>query len=177
VTDISISAAASDGTLAHTCAVASGLAYCWGTGTDGALGHNSTASSLVPVAVYTGGVLSGKTVLEVNLGVWHACATARDASNVVAAYCWGQNASGQLGNGTTTNSSVPVAVSVLAGGLQGHTVTALKGGGNRGCVIADSTTYCWGLNYIGQLGDGTTTTRTVPTVATFLAQKIPIVSY
>jgi alpha-tubulin suppressor-like RCC1 family protein len=177
VTDISIAAAGSDGTLGHTCAVASGLAYCWGTGTDGALGNNSTANSLVPVAVYTAGVLSAKTVLEVNLGVWHACVTARDASSNVAAYCWGQNASGQLGNNTTTNSSVPVAVSVLSGGLQGHVISALKGGGNRGCVIADNTTYCWGLNYIGQLGDGTTTTRTVPTVASFLVQKVPVINY
>lgn len=177
VTDIAISAAGSDGTLGHACAVASGKAYCWGTGLNGALGNNATSDSLVPVAVYTSGVLSGKTVLEVNLGVWHACATAQTGTGPVGAYCWGQNASGQLGNNSTTNSSVPVAVSVLAGGLQGHDITALKGGGNRGCVIADQTTYCWGLNYIGQLGDGTTTTRLVPTVASYLAQKIPVTNY
>lgn len=177
VTDISIAAAEATGLEGHACAVASGALYCWGTGINGALGNNTTTDSTVPVAVYTSGVLSAKTALEVNVGVWHTCATAKDAANAVGVYCWGQNASGQLGNNTTTNSSVPVAVSVLAGGLQGHTITGLKGGGNRGCVIADQTTYCWGLNYIGQLGDGTTTTRTVPTVASYLAQKMPVLNY
>jgi len=178
VTDIAISAAASDGTLGHACAVAGGNVYCWGTGMNGALGNNATADSLVPVAVYTGGVLSGKTALEVNAGVWHVCATAKDASNNVAVYCWGQGSLSQLGNNTTPSySAVPVAVSVLSGGLQGHTITALKGGGNRGCVIADQTTYCWGYNASGQLGDGTTTSRAVPTVASYLSQKIPITNY
>lgn len=177
VTDISISAATNTGAPAHACAVASGLAYCWGAGTEGALGHNSTSNSLVPVAVYTAGVLSAKTVLEINVGFAHACVTAKDASGNVAPYCWGRGTAGQLGNGGASNSSVPVAVSVLAGGLQGRVVGVLKGGGNRGCVIADSTTYCWGMNFIGQLGDGTTTDRAVPTAAIFLSQKIPVVSY
>jgi alpha-tubulin suppressor-like RCC1 family protein len=178
VTDISIAAPDTTGLEGHACAVASGAFYCWGSGANGILGNNATADSLVPVAVNTAGVLSGKTALEVNVGVWHVCATAKNGSNVVAPYCWGQGTLSQLGNNTTPSySAIPVAVSVLAGGLQGHTVTALKGGGNRGCVLADQTTYCWGYNASGQLGDGTTTNRTVPTVASYLAQKIPITNF
>jgi alpha-tubulin suppressor-like RCC1 family protein len=181
VTDISISGRVADGTLGHACAVASGAVYCWGDGTLGVLGNNSASPSAVPVAVYAAGALSGKTALEVSVAVGHACATARDAASVVRAYCWGTNGNGQLGTnqspGTLPSSNVPVAVYVGPGGLQGVTINALKGGGNRGCVVADMTTYCWGYNYIGQLGDGTTTDRYLPTVASYLQQTLPVVTY
>ena len=181
VTDISISGRDGSGTLGHSCAVADDLVYCWGDNTEGTLGNNSVTDSTVPVAVNTSGVLSGKDALEVSVAVGHACATARDGSNNVAVYCWGHNGNGQLGNNQTAAqmpySTVPVAVYVGSGGLQGATITGLKGGGNRGCVVADMTTYCWGYNYVGQLGDGTTTTRLVPTVASYLQQTLPSVSY
>jgi alpha-tubulin suppressor-like RCC1 family protein len=74
-----------------------------------------------------------------------------------AAYCWGWNGSGQLGIGTTTNSSVPLLVS---GGLN---FTALSAGGIHSCgLTTGGATYCWGSNSSGQLGTGTTTSSTVP---------------
>jgi hypothetical protein len=74
-----------------------------------------------------------------------------------AAYCWGLNNSGQLGNGTMTSSSTPVAVS---GGL---TFAAVSAGNALACgVTTAGTAYCWGANYIGQLGDGTMTDRSAP---------------
>ncbi|MGB4420609.1 MAG: hypothetical protein WBI29_02315, partial [Candidatus Saccharimonadales bacterium] len=90
-----------------TCAISfSDQAYCWGAGANGRLGNNSTANSSVPVAVYTAGVLSGKTIKQIEPGYYHACAIASDDQ----AYCWGNNSSGALGNNSTTNSLVPVAV-------------------------------------------------------------------
>ena len=75
-----------------------------------------------------------------------------------AAYCWGSNASGQLGNGSITNSSTPVAVS---GGLS---FTAIATADRHSCGRTTSgADYCWGDNSYGQLGDGTTTQRLVPT--------------
>ncbi|MGB4420606.1 MAG: hypothetical protein WBI29_02300, partial [Candidatus Saccharimonadales bacterium] len=92
----------------HACAIASDdQAYCWGNNSSGALGNNSTTNSLVPVAVYTAGVLSGKTMTSITVGAVFSCATASDGQ----AYCWGAGTTSQLGNGSTANSSVPVLVS------------------------------------------------------------------
>jgi alpha-tubulin suppressor-like RCC1 family protein len=139
------------------CAIANGSAYCWGDNTYGQLGDNSTTQRNVPVAVNTGGVLSGKTVTQIALGNEHACAIA-DGN----AYCWGRNNYGQLGTGNTTNSSVPVAVSTSTG-MSGKVITnILNGGYSHTCAVADGQAYCWGRNNIGQLGDNTTTDRTSP---------------
>ena len=74
-----------------------------------------------------------------------------------AAYCWGLNSLGQLGDGTTENRSSPVPV---AGGLS---FTAVSVGGQHTCGITTAgEAYCWGDNQAGQLGDGTFTGSTVP---------------
>ena len=78
----------------HACEIVSGKAYCWGDNTDGELGNNSTISSSVPVAVYTGGVLSGVTLTQISAGYYFTCAL----SSAGAVYCWGNNGRGQLGN-------------------------------------------------------------------------------
>jgi alpha-tubulin suppressor-like RCC1 family protein len=135
----------------HTCAIASdNQAYCWGMNDAGELGNNSTTDSSIPVAVYTGGVLSGKTIKSIATGDAHTCAIASDNQT----YCWGYNAYGQLGNNSTTNTSVPVAVNT-SGVLSGKTVIAITAGsgGVFTCAIAsDNNAYCWGLNQYGQLG-------------------------
>ena len=105
----------------NNCMIASnGQAYCWGNNGDGQLGNNSTTQSLVPVAVDTSGVLSGKTILSISTRSNHTCAIASDN----LAYCWGNNASGQLGNNSTTPSLVPVAVDT-SGVLAGKTMRAI----------------------------------------------------
>ncbi len=69
-----------------------------------------------------------------------------------APYCWGSNGNGQLGDGSTTSSSTPVAVS---GGL---TFSALATGRAHTCGLTSAgAAYCWGYNYYGELGTGTTT--------------------
>lgn len=144
----------------HSCVIASdNLAYCWGSGTNGRLGNNSTANSLVPVAVNTAGVLSGKTILQIATGSRHSCAIASD--NLV--YCWGRNTEGQLGDNTTSQRTTPVAVNT-AGALSGKTILSISAGGDHTCVIAsDNLVYCWGRNVEGEIGDGTMTQRNVPT--------------
>jgi alpha-tubulin suppressor-like RCC1 family protein len=72
-------------------------------------------------------------------------------------YCWGRNGQGELGDGTTTNRSKPVAI---AGGLSFRQIVA---GYDATCgVTTDNRAYCWGLNERGELGDGTTTQRLTP---------------
>ena len=92
----------------HTCAIASDdKAYCWGAGSSGQLGSGTTSMNKVPAAVNTTGVLAGKTIKQISAGTSHTCAIASDDK----AYCWGDGYPGQLGNGSTVNSSVPVHVS------------------------------------------------------------------
>ena len=134
-----------------TCALdTAGAAYCWGLNNWGNLGDGSTTSSGVPVAVDTGGVLAGKTLTQIAVGGEHACAL--DSSG--AAYCWGLNSSGELGAGSTADSSVPEAVD--AGGvLAGKTLTQITAGDESTCAVdTEGVAYCWGLNNHGQLGDG-----------------------
>jgi len=136
--------------------VAEGRAYCWGINSSGQLGNATTTDSSVPVAVNTAGVLAGKTVTAINAGGSHTCAVAEGR-----AYCWGNNAYGRLGNATTTNSSVPVAVNTT-GVLATRTVTAISAGGFHSCAVAEGRAYCWGINSSGQLGNATTTDSSVP---------------
>ena len=143
----------------HSCAIAlNGRAYCWGSGNSGKLGNGSTASSRVPVAVNTSGVLAGKTIKQISAGENHTCAIASDNR----AYCWGSNKNGQLGNGSTADSRVPVAVN-MSGALVGKTIKQILAGGDHGCVVAsDDKMYCWGLNNNGELGNNSSVNSSVP---------------
>jgi alpha-tubulin suppressor-like RCC1 family protein len=140
----------------------SGAAYCWGENLLGQLGDGSTAGSGVPVAVDTSGVLAGKTLTQITAGEYHTCAL--DGSG--AAYCWGNNENGELGDGSTDSSSTPVAVDT-SGVLAGKTVTQITAGAYHTCAVdASGAFYCWGEGDEGELGDHSTVTQsTVPVLA------------
>lgn len=148
----------------HTCAIASDdKAYCWGNNLFGKLGDGTTTNSSSPVPVNTGvgSALNGKTIKSLSSGYYHTCAIANDDK----AYCWGNNANGRLGDGTNTQSSVPVAVYATSPGLLDSKVIKFISTGNaHTCVIAaddtvsDGDAYCWGYNSSGQLGNNSTTT-------------------
>jgi alpha-tubulin suppressor-like RCC1 family protein len=139
-------AIATDG--AHTCALLSdGTAKCWGYNYYGQLGDGKSNPienySAIPVTV-TG--LSNAVAIAA--GGSHTCALLRDGT----AKCWGDNSKGELGDGTTTDSSTPVTVSGLSNAV------AISAGMWYTCaLLRDGTAKCWGYNYYGQLGDGTTT--------------------
>ena len=157
------SAASSHATLiaagnAHACMIRAGNAYCWGANGNGQLGNGSTISSSVPVPVFMGGALSGKTLVQIVAGFSHTCAL----DTAGAAYCWGLDSSGQLGNNSTTQSLVPVAVST-SGVLSGKILTQITAGNSHTCALdAAGTAYCWGANGNGQLGNSSTTPSRVP---------------
>jgi alpha-tubulin suppressor-like RCC1 family protein len=88
---------------------------------------------------------------QVSAGGEHTCGVTTDDR----AYCWGRNFSGELGDGTTTDHSTPVAVT---GGLRFRQVSA--GGAHTCGLTTDDRAYCWGAG--GLLGDGTTTPRLNP---------------
>ena len=143
----------------YTCAIApDNNVYCWGNGYLGVLGNNSTADSSVPVAVSTTGVLAGKTIKQISAGGSYTCAIASDDK----AYCWGNGSSGKLGNSSTTNSSVPVAVNTT-GVLAGKTIKQISASESHTCAIAsDDKAYCWGGGTGGRLGNGSTAESKVP---------------
>ena len=144
---------------AWTCGVSTtGTAYCWGGSAYGALGDGTTSNRLVPTPV-----AGGLTFASVSAGDGHTCGVTLSG----AAYCWGYNAYGQLGDGTTTGRVVPTLV---AGG---HAFAAVSAGpivpffGHTCGVTTSGAVYCWGDNFAGELGDGTTTQRLVPTLVAF----------
>jgi len=79
-------------------------------------------------------------------------------------YAWGGNSSGQLGNGTLTDSAIPVKVEFPASVT---VVMAIAAGSYHSMAITDDGLYTWGSNGGGQLGDGTRINRTVPVKALF----------
>lgn len=129
----------------HTCGIASaGAAYCWGDNSFGESGGGPAVSRvLVPTAVGTPEPLS-----SIDAGAVLACGIAASGS----AYCWGGNASAQLGDGTTTTRFTPTLV---AGGISFATIRAARNNQSTGhtCGIArDGTAYCWGYDTHGQTG-------------------------
>lgn len=127
----------------HTCRVESdGTVSCWGENQQGQLGTGARSPwSTRPVRVP-----GLESVVSVSAGSAHSCALTR-AGDV---HCWGLNASGQLGDGTTGGGGLPVRVA----GLDGPAVAVSAGIGHTCAVTRDGAVWCWGSNDSGQLGDG-----------------------
>jgi alpha-tubulin suppressor-like RCC1 family protein len=149
-----------------SCAVtAGGGVECWGDNTYGELGNNSTTNSSVPVRV--SGLTSGVTA--VSAGGGFACALTMSGG----VECWGENNAGELGNNSTTNSSVPVQVS----GLTGVTAVSAGSGYVSACAVtAGGGVECWGDNAYGELGNNSTTNSSVPVQVSGLTSGVTAVS-
>jgi alpha-tubulin suppressor-like RCC1 family protein len=147
----------------HVCAVdTSGKAYCWGGsdyGTSGELGDGNSTDYAFPVRVISGTAIS---YTQISAGENYSCALDKNGK----AYCWGDNSSGQLGNGNTTGQAVPVLVSasgvsftsITASGLGylgGYILTGIPGGNTTCATATTGDIYCWG--YLNSAGLGSTT--------------------
>jgi alpha-tubulin suppressor-like RCC1 family protein len=135
----------------HTCAVTTtGTLWCWGYNGSGQLGNGTTTSSTTPVQEST----HASDWATVSAGDLYTCAVKTTGT----LWCWGSNGSGQLGNGTTTDSTTPVQESTHASDW----ATVSAGGAQTCAVKTTGTLWCWGSNDFGQLGNGTTTDSTTP---------------
>jgi alpha-tubulin suppressor-like RCC1 family protein len=165
----------------HTCALlAGGSMRCWGFNADGQLGNGQTdernvsivvvgsAPSIYPVRGLPGSVTAiagavGAGVMGLaSFGGYHTCALIAGG----AVSCWGYGGNGQLGNGSTANSNVPVAVSGIT------TAIAIAAGAYHSCaLLADGTARCWGRNGDGELGDRANSDSTSP-VTVFALSRV-----
>lgn len=147
----------------HACAISLGDIWCWGDNSKGQLGLGSV-----------GGTRSTpqKVPLAAGLRAWSISARGDTTCAVIngRAFCWGDNATGQVGNNTAGgNVSSPTAVTTLGAAPSSVPVinnrintTQISVGWGFTCAVANANAYCWGKNTTGQLGDGTTTQRNAP---------------
>ena len=147
----------------HSLALKSdGTVWAWGFNQYGQLGDSTTTQRTTPVQVSG---LSG--VIAIASGGYHSMALKSDGT----VWAWGYNSNGygQLGDGSTTDRTTPVQVSLIGG------VVAIAGGGYHSMALkSDGTVWAWGANYYGQLGDGSTTNRTTPVQVSGLTGAVAI---
>ncbi len=147
--------------LCHSLAVGNdGTVWAWGWNDQGQLGNGTAKDSHVPVQVKDS---SGKGRLEgivaVSAGFSHSLALANDGT----VWAWGSNTSGQLGDKTATDRTLPVQVKDSSGEGKLEGIVAISAGDVHSLALSnDGTVWAWGANNHGQLGDETTDDRSKP---------------
>jgi alpha-tubulin suppressor-like RCC1 family protein len=135
----------------HTCALArDGTAWCWGQNDEGQLGDGTFTVRDRPTA------LAGNLrFIDLSAGHAHSCGLVADGT----VWCWGDNIRGQLGDGTAGGkSALPVRVQ-----SERRFIRVIAGYYQTCAIDTDFRALCWGLNDAGQIGDGSTDDRSVPT--------------
>ena len=136
----------------HSLVITAGQLDSFGYNDLGQLGNGNTTNQSKPVKV---SLPVGVTATAVAAGTYHSMAIGSNGK----LYSWGNNADGELGNGTEVNSSTPVVVSMPAG----VSATAIADGADHSLAIgSDGNLYAWGYNGLDELGDGNTTDATTP---------------
>lgn len=146
----------------HTCALTSTHdLWCWGDNYHGELGVDGVIFSNVPVQPRG----LANSVKAVAAGGSFTCVLTTSDS----VKCWGIGADGELGNGANEDSSLPVDVYGLSGGM-----ASISAGGSFACATTTiGAVKCWGWNYYGQLGDRTRMSRNTPVVVIGYGGQIP----
>ena len=155
------------------CALTSGGGVkCWGDTSLYIFSQSTSTKSSVPLAVT--GLESG--IASVSVGTFHACVLTTGGG----VRCWGNGSNGELGNGTTgpyytvpdgtAASYTPIVVNVT--GLSSGVVSVSAGRDFTCALTAAGGVQCWGNNSRGQLGDGTTTSSSLPVTVSGLSSGV-----
>jgi alpha-tubulin suppressor-like RCC1 family protein len=159
-----------DGGLAHSLVLTTaGHVFAWGANETGQLGTGQQDDSLTPIGVRDGsGVGQLGDIKAIAAGMRHNLALTAAGS----VYAWGNNDHAQLGNGTTDTHTLPVLVRDAPGASPGvklpsrslgNVIAVAAGWGHSLALKADGTVWAWGENDGGQLGNGSTTSNSLPT--------------
>lgn len=146
-----------------------GKVFSWGSNMDGKLGNGNSGGVVnVPVAVKTEGTpMAGKTISQISSGDGHTIALSMDGK----VYAWGDNAGGQLGDGTVNNSNVPVAVKTNGTDMDGKTIVQVSAGDEHTIALdTEGNIYEWGTMF--GIYSRITTPRLLDVVGTVIANKI-----
>ncbi len=143
-----------------TCAIASGVAYCWGLDEFGKLGNGEDADdSSEPEKVInepTSGFVNA-SISQISAGKDHTCAIKGGVM-----FCWGSNEDDQLGAALgDSESETPQKVGSVQGGFTNAGVTRMGIGSGHTCAIDSGKAYCWGEGGDGRLGNGSTDSNSV----------------
>ncbi|MFC6154632.1 RCC1 domain-containing protein [Nocardioides yefusunii] len=145
----------------HSLALASnGNVYAWGSNLRGQLGDSTTTQRSTPIATGRGTRPTGVSLVAIAAGTSHNLALGSDG----AVYAWGDNSWDQVANGGALLRTSPVTAA--RGAIPTSTaVTSVSAGGDSSYVLgSDGRVYSWGKNDVGQLGDGSYSSRRAPVV-------------
>ena len=113
---------------------------------------------------------AGENIIQISLGYYHSVALTSEGR----IFTWGYNYYGQLGDGTTTDRSIPTEITSQFNLWPGETITQVSlGSGHSSAITTSGRIFAWGRNDFGQLGDGTTTNKSVPTEITCQFSLLP----
>lgn len=128
-----------------------GSVWAWGSNTYGSVGDGTITSRSSPVAV-----IGGHSFVAISAG-GAAQSFSMALKSDGSVWAWGRNSSGQLGDGTTTDRSSPVAV------IGGYSFVQISAGASQAMARTNADiVYAWGANVNGNLGDGTTIAKSSP---------------
>ena len=128
---------------------------CWGSGSVGQLGNGDFSDRTTPTPTNSLGL--NRSAIAISAGHFHTCVILDNGE----VSCWGQDASGRLGNGGTSTINTPTLTASLG---DGRTAVSISSGSLHTCAVLDNgNVSCWGSGLRGGLGNGDTASRYIPT--------------
>jgi uncharacterized repeat protein (TIGR02543 family) len=162
---IKLELVSSSSSASHSTTLTStGRVFMWGANGSGQLGDGTTTDKEVPTEITSNfSLATGEKVMSLSLGYTHSSAL----TSTGRVFMWGGNGSGQLGDGTTTDKNVPTEITSNFSLRPNDKIIGLSlGGVYSSALSAMGRVFVWGWNELGYLGDGTSTSRSIPTEIT-----------